>query len=189
MNKFKYTKFGQILDVLKAHAVSAVLMAFIWGAFVSLWANTVGGYIFTVIALFSYSLSIYGCGERAAKNDRKPYVPGEPDLKKSLYIPILTIIINGIFAVMYKLTWVLGSNGENITEVWSVVTNIFSYLWFAPFGELTGMNKGNFAVLGIVAIVLIPEVMYILGYFAGMKNFDINEKLFGFMYEKKKEKK
>ena len=144
--------------------------------------------MFTVIAVATYCFSIYGAGEVAYKNDKKPYVPSDPDIKKCFYLPLLTVGFNIIFAVIYKLSWVFGSDGQGINETWSFITNIFSVAWFAPLGSLGGLEKGNFAIAGIVIMVASPIVFYYLGYIAAMKNFDINEKLFGFMYEKRAQK-
>lgn len=186
--KFKYTKLGQMLDVLRAHLYSALIFSFIWLTMVAVWSNTVGGYIFTVIAVISYALSIYSCGERAAKNDKKPYIPGEPDLKKCLYIPALTVFVNLLFVAIYKLTWVLGSDGNSIQTLWAVITNILSFAWFSVFGSLPGMDLGSFSVIGIICAIIVPYLAFFLGYLAGEKNFDLSEVMFGFMYEKKKNK-
>jgi len=88
----------------------------------------------------------------------------------------------------YKLTWVLGSDGESIQKMWSVITNILSYAWFSGFGSIPGMDKGSFSIIGIITVILLPEVAYILGYFAASKGFDYRDKLLAFMYEKKKNK-
>lgn len=184
--KFKYTKTGQMLDVLKTHAVNAMIFIFIWLTLIVVWSNTVGEYVYTFIAAVSYFFAVYSCGETAAKNDKKSYVEGDPDLKKCLYIPLLLIIVNIIVVVTYKLTWVFGSDGNSIQELWSLVTNIISVAWFAGFGVLSGMDKGSFSLLGIICIVVLPYLAYFLGYLAGVKKFDISEVMFGFMYEKKK---
>ena len=186
MNKFKYTKIGQMVDVLKTHSMSALAFSLLWMAFIMIWTNTVGSYVFAFIAIVSYFFSIFGCGERAAKNDKKSYVTGDPELKKGVYIPLLLLAVNLIFIALYKITWVFGSNGESIQELWSVITNVISYAWFAPFGSFSGMDKGNFSIIGIILIIIVPQISYFLGYLAGMKGYDISEKLFGFMYEKKK---
>lgn len=184
--KFKYTKLGQMLDVLKSHLCSAAIFSFIWLTLVALWSNAVGKYIFTAIAVVSYVLSVYSCGERAQKNDRKPYIEGEPDLKKCLYIPALTVLVNLIFVAIYKLTWILGSDGNSIQTLWAVFTNILSFAWFSVFGSLPGMDKGSFSVIGIICTIVLPYAAYFVGYLAGVKNFDLSEVMLGFMYDKKK---
>lgn len=186
MNKFKYTVIGQMLDVLRAHFVSALLLSFIWITLIAVWSTQVGGYVFTALALVSYFLTIYSCGERAAKNDKKPYADGVQDIRKCLYIPLLLILVNLVFAGIYKFTWVFGSDGNAISEVWSVITNILSFAWFSVYGSLAGMDKGNLSVIGIACIIVLPILSYFPGYLAGIKGFDINEAVFGFMYEKKK---
>lgn len=183
---FKYSKIGQMLDVLRAHAVSSLIFSFLWISIIMLWSTAVGGWIFTLIAAISYFFSIYFCGERAAKNDAKPYIEGEQDMKKCFYIPSLLIAVNLLFLLIYKLTWVLGSNGESIQKIWAVVTNILSFAWFSVYGVLTGMDKGNLSVAGYIIIFLLPYISYFLGYLAGVKKFDISEHFARFMYEKKK---
>lgn len=188
MNKFKYSTFGQMVDVLKTHLINAVLFSFLWLALVVLWTKGVGAYIYVGIALLCYAFSIYGCGERAAKNDNKTYVKRGMSIKRSLLIPLLLIGIDILVMILFKLTWLLGSDGEAISSLWAVFTNLFSYAWVSPFGTLAGMDKGNMSVLGMSLIILMPEIFFVLGYYASTKNYDIHEKLFGFMYEKKKNK-
>ncbi|MBE7015329.1 MAG: hypothetical protein E7417_00680 [Ruminococcaceae bacterium] len=188
MKKFKYTLFGQMLEVLKSHAAMVVLFSVLWLCFIAAFSTETGSVIFTILAVIFYFLSIYGCGEEAFKNDKKPYIPGEPSLKKSIVVPTLLIGMNILFIVLYKLTWVLGSDGESIQKMWSVITNILSYAWFSGFGSIPGMDKGSFSIIGIITVILLPEVAYILGYFAASKGFDYRDKLLAFMYEKKKNK-
>ena len=107
-------------------------------------------------------------------------------MKKCLYIPALLVAVNLLFVLIYKLTWVLGGDGVSIQKMWAVVNNILSFAWFSVYGVLTGMDKGNLSVMGYIIIFLLPYISYFLGYFAGVKKFDISEHFTGFMYEKKK---
>lgn len=188
MNKFKYTLIGHMLAVLKSHAIVAILFSVLWMCLIGLFTTEIGATIFTCFAVIFYFLSIYGCGEEAFKNDKKPYAPGEPSLKKSFITPIILIGMNILFVVLYKLTWVLGSDGESIKEMWSVVTNIISYAWFSGLGDIPGMDKGNFSVIGLITVIILPEIAYVAGYFAASKGFDFRDKILAFMYEKKKNK-
>lgn len=188
MNKFKYTLTGQMLAVLKTHAVMVVLFSVMWLCFIGLFTTELGAAVFTCFAVISYFLSIYGCGEQAFKNDKKPYAPGEPSIKKSLITPAVLIGMNILFVVLYRLTWALGSDGENIKEMWAVVTNIISYAWFACFGDIPGMDKGGFSAVGLTAVILLPEIAYAAGYFAASRGFDFRDKIDAFMHEKKNKK-
>ena len=189
MNKFRYTTIGQMLQILKTYSINAILFAIVWVMLANLWSTGVGRYIYVVISLVTMFFTLYGCGEQIAKDDKKPYANRGICIKRSLYMPCLVMAAQILFILMFKLTWMLGSDGDNIQEVWAVATNLMSYAWFAPFGTIAGMNKGSFSVLGYVLMFLIPEGGYVLGYLAAAKGYDISEKLFGFMYEKKNEKK
>jgi len=186
MNKFKYTTLGQMLDVLKTHVVSALLFSVLWVMLIAVFTNSVGKYIYAVIGSISYFFSMYGCGERAAKNDKKPYVERGVSLKRCLYTPVLLLIVTLMVMLLFKLTWVLGSDGKAIQEVWAVVTNLISYSWFAPFGTFVGLGKGNLSALGIVLALGLPIAGYFLGYFAAVKGFDIADIIMRVVYEKKK---
>ena len=175
-----------MLTILKTYAVNALIFAVVWVMLVSLWTNSVGKYIYATIAVVSCFFALYGCGEMLARDDKKPYVNRGISIKRSLYMPSILLGVQVVFLLMYKLTWIFGSDGDSIQSIWAVVTNLLSYGWFAPLGAFAGMDKGGFSVLGYILILLISEGGYVLGYYAGAKGFDISEKLFGFMYEKKK---
>ena len=137
---------------------------------------------------FSCFFALYGCGEMIARDDKKPYVNRGISIKRSFYMPCILLGVQLFFVLLYKLTWIFGSDGESIQTVWAVVTNLMSFAWFAPLGTFAGMDKGSFSALAYILILIISEGGYVLGYFAAAKGFDISEKMFGFMYEKKKKK-
>ena len=114
--------------------------------------------------------------------------PLTPKPLKGLLLPAFLTIANVIVILLYKLAWIAGSDGKSTTEIWSLILNIISLLWVAPYQPLLGMAYGHIELQGYLIIFVTPFIASTLGYFAAYKGFDLSAKVHGFAYEKKKDK-
>ncbi len=187
--KFKYTLMGQILSVLKTHAVSALVFSVLWFMLIAVTVTDIGGMIFSVLATVCYVISMYSCGFDALTNDKKTYSLQSPDIRKSFILTAALIIINILMLVMYKAVWTLYGSGTMLTSVWGIVGNVTAMAWFAPYAELAGMEAGSFSIIGYVMIFVMPLLSVSAGYIAGFYGVDIGGKISCIMYEKTKQKK
>lgn len=187
--KFKYTIQAQLLRMLRKHATTALMFALIWLIMISLWATTVGSYIFAALGTLGYFFAIYNEGCDSAIDDKKPYSPLTPKPLKGLYLPVLLTVINILIIIIYKCSWHFGATDGSLTNAWGLTGNVISILWFCMYKTLLGMDKGHFELQGYLIIVFLPYIASFLGYYAGYKGYDIYGKINSLAYEKSKKKK
>lgn len=181
----KYTWHGQIFSVIITHIVASLAFFLTWLIAISITGTRIGGLIYSSISAIFYAVMMYSIGYSVAKNDKKSYAKLTPFAYKGAVISLGLGFLNILTAILYKLLWTIGSDGESLINLWAVIGNVFSLFWFSPYMNLLGMDKGNMAVYGYLIIILLHTVMCFLGYFAGYKNFDISAKFRFLVYEKK----
>ncbi|MBQ7985981.1 MAG: hypothetical protein IJ304_01800 [Clostridia bacterium] len=187
MNKLKYSVPGQMLLMIKNHfTVSVVFMIFF--LMTASMQKGVFNTLFGVLGFLGYFLSIYAYSGTALRNDKLTVSPLTPKPLKGLLLPAFLTIANVIVILLYKLAWIAGSDGKSMTEIWSLILNIISLLWVAPYQPLLGMAYGHIELQGYLIIFVTPFIASTLGYFAAYKGFDLSAKVHGFAYEKKKDK-
>ena len=182
----KHTLKGQILSVILVHIEAAVVFFLVWIIAIAATGTRIGGLIYSSVSSLFYAVMMYSQGYSAAKNDKKSISRLTPFFYKGAAISLALTAANVLTAVLYRLAWSLGGDGESLVKIWAVIGNVWTLFWFSPYMNLLGMDKGSIAVYGFVTILLLHTAACFLGYFAGYKNFDISEKFRFLMYEKKK---
>lgn len=187
MNKLKYSVFGQMLLMIKNHFTVAVVFMILF-LMITPMRNSFGNMVFGILGVLGYFLSIYAYSGTAFRDDKRSVSPLTPTPLKGLWLPALLTIANAVIILLYKLAWAAGSDGKSMTEIWSLILNIISLLWVAPYQPLLGMAYGHIELQGYFIIFVTPFVASLLGYFAAYKGFDLSAKVHSFAYEKKKDK-
>lgn len=187
MNKLKYSVPGQMLLMIKNHFTVSVVFMILFIMTASM-RNGFGNMVFGILGFLGYFLSIYAYSGSALKDDRRTISPLEPKPLKGLWLPAFLTIVNVLVIILYKLAWAAGSDGKSMTEIWSLILNIISLLWVAPYQPLLGMAYGHIELQGYLIIFITPFIASALGYFAAYKDFDLNAKIHSLAYEKKKDK-
>lgn len=187
MKKLKYSIPGQMLLMVKSHFTTSVLFMILFLA-TSAMQKGFGNILFGVLGFLGYFLSIYSYSGSAFKDDKLSVSPLTPHPLKGLWLPVILTVTNIIVILLYKLAWAAGSNGESMTEIWSLILNIISLLWVSPYQPLLGMEYGHIELKGYLIIFITPFIASTLGYLAAYKGFDLSAKVHGIAYEKKKNK-
>lgn len=187
MDKLKYSIPGQMLLMIKNHFTVSVMFMILFIMTVSL-RTGFGDIIFGIFGFLGYFLSIYAYSESAFRDDKRTVSPLEPKPLKGLYLPAFLTVVNLLIIFLYKSAWIYGSDGESMTEIWSLILNIISLLWVSPYHPLLGMEYGFIELHGYIIIFVTPFIASTLGYFAAYKGFDLSAKVRSFAYEKKKDK-
>ena len=187
MNKLKYSISGQMLLMIKSHFTTSVVFMILFLMTTSM-RNGFGNMVFGVLGFLGYFLSIYAFSGTALRDDKLTVSPLTPKPLKGLFLPAFLTIVNVIVILLYKLAWAQGSDGESMTEIWSLILNIISLLWVAPYQPLLGMAFGHIELSGFIIIFITPFIASTLGYFAAYKGFDLSATVHSFAYEKKKDK-
>jgi hypothetical protein len=144
--------------------------------------------IFGILGFLGYFLSIYAYSGTALRDDKMSASPLTPKPLKGILLPAFLTIASAVVILLYKLAWAQGSDGQNMTEIWSLILNIISLLWVAPYQPLLGMAYGHIELQGYLIIFVTPFIASFLGYLAAYKGFDLSAKVHGFAYERKKDK-
>lgn len=188
MNKLKFSVPGQMLLMVRTHFTTAVVFMLLF-LFTASMQVGIGNLIFGIIGIIGYFLSIYSAAGSSYLCDKMDSSPLTPKPAKGLILPLFLLLANVVIILMYKAAWTYGSDGKSMTEIWSLIFNIISLLWVAPYQPLLGMEHGVIELQGYLIIFILPFVASALGYFAAYKGFDLNEKVHSIAYEKKKEDK
>ena len=187
MNKLKYSIPGQMLLMIKNHFGTSVVFMILFLMTASM-RNGFGNTVFGIVGFLGYFLSIYAYSETALRDDKRSVSPLTPNPLKGLLLPAFLTIVNVLVILLYKLAWSQGSDGHSMTEIWSLILNIISLLWVAPYEPLLGMAYGHIELQGYLIIFVTPFVSSLLGYFAAYKGFDLSAKIHSLAYEKKADK-
>ena len=188
MHNLKYSISGQMLLMIKNHFSAAVVFMILFLMTTSM-RGDLGDKIFGVCGFLGYFLTIYAYSGSAFQDDKRTISPLTPHPLKGLWLPALLTVANVIIILLYNLAWSQGSDGHSMTEIWSLILNIISLLWVAPYQPLLGMAYGHIELQGYLIIFITPFIASALGYFAAYKGFDLSAKVHSIAYEKKKDKK
>ncbi len=173
----------QVLKLVKAH-LSASILIFLFGMILSgalYRENKIPLVIFSIISLLTYFLSIYLESYAIARQDNKRYTVEEPYMLKGFLLPVGVVILTIILYTIYFFV----HRHVPAPSIWKLISGIVYVVWTYPFSEIIGLNNGAMAWYGYIIVIFSPVILSGLGYIAGLKNFDISEKLSKFVYEKK----
>lgn len=187
MKNLKYSIPGQMLLMIKNHFSTSVVFMILFLMTVSMRVGFVDT-LFGIIGFIGYFLTIYAYSASAHRDDKREVSPLTPHPLKGLRLPAFLTIVNVIVILLYKLAWSHGSDGQSMTEIWSLILNIVSLLWVSPYQPIMGMAYGHIELHGYLIVFVTPFIASTLGYLADYKGFDLSAKIHGIAYEKKKDK-
>lgn len=148
-------------------------------------------YLFSAISVLLYVLVLYPVGWNYGYKDSRK-IPGfYPDKKFAVQAAVVMMIIPGILfllRVFFPDMWYVNLpiiNGQNdifLTGVKSsCTTDMIFKIWFFPMCAF--LTNGNFFVYFLW--VIFQPVIFVLGYFLGLKRISIKSFIFGKLVYKK----
>ena len=188
MKKLKFSVPGQMLLMTKTHLTTAFLFILLFLFTISMQGKA-RDIIFGVCGTLGYFLSIYSTAGTAYLDDKKTVSPLTPQAAKGFILPLILTLFSILVVVLYKAAWTYGATETGFLETWALPFNILALLWTAPYQPFIGMANGSIALHGYLIIFLTPFIASGLGYYAAFRGFDLNAKIHGIAYEKKKDKK
>lgn len=142
-------------------------------------------YVVSVIFIVIYAYMVYSGAHKLASMEVKSYTPLKPELKWGVLWGILIAGTMLAAAAVYILNRQLFStaDGQSLNNWGSVLVNIAATIWMAPYMGFLFNSSINVWIIatagGIVSIAAST-----LGYYAGMKRFDLLAKLDSMTVEK-----
>ena len=74
---------------------------------------------------------------------------------------------------------------DTLFSVTAWIDNFLFIIWSFPFSAFIKLSDGIMSSFGYVLVAVLPFLASFAGYFAGYKDFDLQSKLLGAVYEKK----
>lgn len=148
--------------------------------------KAIAKYIVSVIFILVYALMIYNGAHRLASMDMKSYTPLKPESKWGVFWGVLIAATILAAAAVYSLNrqWFGNADGQSLNNWGSVLVNIATMIWMAPYmGFLFDSGSNVWIIAAVGGIVSIAASA--LGYYAGMTRFDLLAKLNSMTVEKK----
>lgn len=178
----------QLFAPVKTHLKISFLGS-VFGMFILLpvLVYPVASVIFTVILMLIYFAGIYGVAADCAKQDKKPYTPQEPFWWKGLLLPVGILVCSAVLFALYKIAWTFMSANGALTTGTGVVGSLLFNMWTIMYGAFMGLEKGAVTWYGLGMLAVVPFIASGLGYYAGLRGFEIYDKITGLIYEKKQQ--
>ncbi len=187
-NSVEITRKYQFGSMLLQH-ITAVLISIVFES-IACWYfldKPVARYIVAGIFTFVYAAFIYSRARRLAVFDAKPYTPLQPQLKWGVLWGIAVSAAILIWIIIFRLNWILFAVDGVMTNVFSIIINVLFYIWTAPYFGFMSDTGGQIPLFAGILMLVVPIVASTLGYYAGMKNFDIIAKLDSLTVEKRED--
>ena len=176
----------QSLILLKSHAVTSGF-TFIFGIliFAGVITHNIGSVIFSAVTTIIYFFSIYGSAYEIAMRDKKSYTPEQPYPLKGLVLAASIFIVSILIYALYFTAWKFMTINDTLFSVTGWIDNFLFIIWSFPFSAFIKLSEGIMSPFGYVLVAVLPFLASFAGYFAGYKDFDLQSKLLGAVYEKK----
>ncbi|HIU56277.1 MAG TPA: hypothetical protein IAA61_00525 [Candidatus Ornithomonoglobus merdipullorum] len=182
------------VEITRKYQIGNMIVQHLFAAFVSIvfelvacWYfldKPVARYIVAAVFTVVYAGMLYSRAHKLASFDKKSYTPLQPELKWG-FIWGLCISATMAFAIIvFRLNWMLFSDGTSMNNVFSSFINILFYIWTAPYFGFISDTGGVIPVFAMILMVLVPIAASALGYVAGVNDFDILAKLDSMTVEK-----
>ncbi len=175
--QFMYTLLMQL-------AASGIVLVFGLVAFWYFTNISVAKEILSGIFMLVNFAILYVTSKKFALLDNKPYTPLKPSIVKGALFGCLIAAVNIIFVIIYRLIWISFGTETGLSGVFPMLVNAMFYYWTYPYNGIMNMSEGVVTAYSVAAMVAVPVLATLIGYIAGMKKFELSEKLDEFMYEK-----
>ncbi len=179
----KYISIKELLIMIKTHLITSFIFTFFGTILISFSNGYISKYIFSLICIFIYMLSLYTRAEEIARYDKKSYTEKFSYPLKGLLLPIGILAVWVILFILYFVSW----KYDIITYSSGFINNLLFVIWNYMYKGFLSFNNGSFNYYYMILVVLVPFTASGLGYLAGYRNFDLSKRVVKLVYEEKKE--
>lgn len=177
MNK-KLT-WNQVFAMAKTHALAAFGATLMGAVVLPIASMFFLKTLFSLIFVLIYAILIYNKGIDTARQDKLYNKEAKGFLLKGLFLPIGIYVIWLFLFILYKVSW-----DYNIISYNSgFINNLLFLIWNYPFFGFLNAVNGNLDAFGIILFFVVSMASSCGGYIAGIKGFDISEKVSKMVYE------
>ncbi len=182
----KTTLLRQCVNMVCTHlAACGITAIFIFIAFWVFMFEGIWDYVMGIVFLLVYFGMIYSASKRQQERDRRGFtVTGVNKKKGFLFGGVLCAVMLVIY-ILYKMSWALMSmNGMIVTATGHIYNFLFGF-WNMPIFASLDTVGGNAQWYIMIFMYIAAFSASVLGYYAGIKNYNISERIDQSMYEKK----
>lgn len=179
----KYINIHELWTMIKAHLTTSLIFTFFGTILVSFSNGTTSKYLFSLICIAIYMLTLYTRAEEIARYDKKSYTEKFSYPLKGVVLPIGILGVWVLLFILYSVSW----KYDIISYNSGFINNLLFVIWNYMYKGFLNFTNGSFNYYYIILIVLVPITASGLGYLAGLKNFDLSKKVVKMVYEEKKE--
>lgn len=177
-------KYQFCMMLLQHLAAAGVTFVFGMVAFWYFLSRSVWKELLSVVFIAVYFILLYSKSKKFAALDNKTYTPLEPKLVKGFMFGGAIAAAMLVFFALYELDWQFFSEGDSVIGVIPTAVNAIFYFLSFPYNGLMNMHCGAITWYSVVLMAVVPIAACGAGYYAGIKNIQIMEKIESFMYEK-----
>ena len=184
-NSVEITRGYQFGYMILGHII-AVLIAIVFES-IACWYfldKPVAKYIVAAVFTVVYGLVIYSKASKLAGFDAKTYTPLEPHIKWGVLWGVAISATVLAWCIIFRLNWILFSTDGKMTEIIPVIVNLIFYVWTSPYFGFMSDSGAEIPAFAGALMLAVPIAASTLGYLAGMRHFDIIEKLDSLTVEK-----
>lgn len=188
-NSIEITRKYQFAYMLLRHII-ALLVCALFECCIFFWALNMNimRYVASGIFVLVYGGMLYSNARKLALLDGKPYTPLKPEPKWSWLwgIMISATMLAAIGICYANKAWLISDSST--TTLVSIALNVIVFIWTVPYyGFLTASGTLMPSVPVAAVMLIVPMLACVIGYRAGMKKFDILEKLDALTFEKEED--
>ena len=177
----KYISLGEILKVIKAQFIVSVIAMFFGMLFIGFSATGFSKYIFSIVFILFNILSLYNASYEIAIHNNKEYNDEKSFVFKGLFLGLGIVAVSVILYILYYFTW----KCDIVTYSSGFINNLIFIAWNYPFNNFLNPNNGIVSVAGVAVEVIVISGTCFFGYFAGIKKFDLSQKVTKIVYDNK----
>lgn len=179
----KYINIHELWTMIKSHLINSLVFTFFGTILVSFSNGATSKYLFSLICIAVYMLDLYTRAEEIAKYDKKSYTGKISYPWKGILLPVGILGIWLLLFILYRVSWEYDIVSYNS----GFINNLLFIIWNYIYKGFLDFTNGSFNYYYIILVVLVPVTASGLGYLAGLKNFDLSQKVVKMVYEEKKE--
>ena len=177
----KYQFANMLLTNLKATAIAFVFFA---GAFYGFIDKAIIKEILSVVFITMYFGIVYSRAHKFASLDKKDYTITKPSLIKGVLFGVAISLTYAIFLVFYAIMWKYAGADGTINAVPAWIYSVVFWFYTIPYSGIMGLAHGQMMWYSKALMLIIPILATTLGYLAGLKGFNLMDKMAGAIYEK-----
>lgn len=177
----KYQFLNMLLTSLKAVAVAFVFLA---AAFYGFLAKPVVKEILSMVFIVVYFGIVYSRAHKFAAMDLKSHTSTKPSILKGIMFGVVIALTFFAALLAYKLMWAAVGTDGTINSVPAWIYSLVFWFYTIPYNGIMGLAHGEMTWYSQLLMLIVPILASAIGYAAGLKGFNIMDKIAGMVYEK-----